>query len=345
MQSGLILGALLGAFGLMALIFLAIGISPLEAFYQMYLGAFGDRYAFSEVLVKATPLMFTGLAVALALKMRLWNIGAEGQLYLGAFGATWAAQTFGAGGLPPLLLLPAMILSAMLCGALWGGIVGFLRERLGVNEILTSLMLNYVGISWVNYFIYGPWRDPRSPGFPITKMYVPEAWLSQFMDTRLHSGLILALLAGFALWVLIEKSRWGFEIRATGESWGAAQYAGIPVQRNIVLVFLLSGALAALAGMSEVAGLHHKLQPGNVSANYGYTGIIVAWLANAHPLGVLLVAFLTGIIFVGADSLKITLGVSSDVVQIILGLIIICLLIGNFFRTHRISIRRAGEQE
>ena len=330
--------SLICSFIVMGVVFCLIGVDPLAAYREIYLGAFEDWYTISEVLVRATPLIFTGLAVAVALKMRLWNIGADGQLFMGAFGATWAAQTFC--GLPWPALIPLVIICGMAAGAFWGLIVGFLKERLDVNEILTSLLLNYVAVSLVHHYIYGPWRDPLVPGFPITARFVPSACFPQFFDTRLHLGLILAIAIAVILWVVIEKTKWGYEIRSAGESAGAAEYAGINVRRNIIIVFLLSGALAGMAGVSEIAGVHHKLQPGGISTGYGYTGIIIAWLANANPLGVIIGALLTGAIFIGADNLKITMGVSSDMVMVFIGTIMFLLLIGDFFKKFRIKITR-----
>lgn len=330
--------SIISSFIVMGVVFIVISIDPLAAYREIYLGAFEDWYTFSEVLVKATPLIFTGLAVALALKMRLWNIGAEGQLYMGAFGATWAAQTFN--NLPGSILLPLVIVCGLAAGVFWGLIVGFLKERLNVNEILTSLLLNYVAMFWVDYLVYGPWRDPRVPGFPITEFFVRGARFPQFLNTRLHPGLLIALVLAVILWVVIEKTKWGYEIKATGESQEAARSAGMNIRRNIIFVFMICGGLAGLAGMSEIAGIQHKLQPGGISSGYGYMGIIIGWLANANPLGVVIVSFITAAILVGADSLKITMQVSSDMVLVLIGTIMFFLLIGNFFCRYSIRIKK-----
>jgi simple sugar transport system permease protein len=320
----------------LAVVFKAVGVAPGRALASLLTTAFTSGYHFSEALVKTTPIIFTGLAVTCCLKMRLWNIGAEGQLYMGAFGAVWAAQTFKS--LPAWVLVPLMIICAGACGGALGALVGFLKKRLGVNEILTSLLLNYVATSLVNYFTYGPWRDPANPGFPITTRFTPAAQLPTFFNTRLHVGFPLALAAAALIWFLIEKTSFGYEIRATGESAGGARYAGIPIGRNIALIFALSGLLAAMAGFGEVAGLHHKLQPGNVSSNYGSYGILVAWLAGANPLALIPVAFCTGALLIGAESLQISLGVSSDMVQITIGLLLAIILICKFFIDNRLVI-------
>lgn len=281
------------------------------------------------------------MAVAVALKMKLWNIGAEGQLYMGAFGAVWAAQTFSKW--PSGALIPILIISGMLCGAFWGFIVGYLKKSLNVNEILTSLMLNYVATSLVNYFIYGPWRDPKNPGFPITKVFVKAARLPNVGNSRLHIGLFLAIIFAVVIWVLIKKTGWGFEIKAAGESLGGASYAGININRNTVLVFILCGAIAGLAGACEMSGLRYKLQPGNVSSGYGSLGIIVAWLSNANPLIIIIVSFLASILLIGSENLQVSMKVSSNLVQIIIGLLLVIVLVGKFFNNNRIIIVKKGE--
>lgn len=208
-----------------------------------------------------------------------------------------------------------------------------------MNETLTTLLLNYVATSWLNYLIYGPWRDPANPGFPITKRLGANASLPVFPSSRLHFGFLLAIAAAVLVWFVMEKTPFGFEIRATGESLDGARYAGIPVKRNIVLVFFLAGALAALAGFGEVAGLHHKLQPGNVSNNYGSYGIIIAWLSNANPLTILLTSALGGVLLLGSESLQISCGIASENIQITIGLLLVCILICKFFISYQVVIR------
>jgi ABC-type uncharacterized transport system permease subunit len=324
-------------------VFLLIHINPVQAIWSMVSTAFTSGYYFSEALVRATPMIFTSLAVAVCLRMRLWNIGAEGQLLMGAFGAVLMAQM--APDLPALVLIPLMLLSAMLFGGLFGVVVGLLKRWLHVNETLTSLLLNYVAASWLNYLIYGPWRDPANPGFPITARLGANASLPTLFSTRLHLGFILALLAAVLIWFIMEKTPFGFEIRATGESLDGARYAGIPINRNIVLVFLLAGALAALAGFGEVAGLQHKLQPGNVSNNYGSYGIILAWLSNANPLVIVLAATLGGILLLGSESLQISSGIASENIQITIGLLLVCILLCKFLMQNRIILEKKRRRE
>ena len=330
------------------------GINPLTGYRDMVLLAFGSRYGISETIMKAIPLMLAGLGVALAFRMLVWNIGAEGQLYMGAFGACLVAYTWP--DLPAWILLPAMIVAGFVGGALWGAIPGALKAFLGVNEIITSLMLNYVAIQWVSYLVIGPWQDPTSLGFPRTTRlsesatlpvitgawYLPTVvalvvvgvvllyWIIRradhtgervklaagfvllamlslggiyFLDgRRVHLGFVLGLAAAAVLSVLLSRTRWGYEVRVIGENARAAQHAGMSLKRNIVLVMMISGGMAGLAGMSEIAGNLHLIKR-MFSPGYGYTAIIVAWLAKLNPWGVILVSLLLGGLYRGSDAI------------------------------------------
>lgn len=281
-------------------VFLLAGANPLTAYAVMLEGAFGTPYSVSEVLVKAIPLMLCGLAVAVAARIQVWNIGVEGQLVLGGMGAAWVAL-FCSRHLPPAMILPAMVAAGFVAGGLWAAIPGVLKARWGVNEILTSLMLNYVAIYWLEHLYFGPWRDPRGMGFPGTAMFPQSAWLPRFPGTRIHLGLLFAVVAAVLLRWVLNRTRWGYELRVTGENPQAARYAGMNLSRNILVVMFLSGGLAGLAGMAESAGIHYRLQQG-LAVGYGYAGIIVAWLARLHPTGLLLAAVLIASLFVGETS-------------------------------------------
>ncbi len=310
------------------------GANPLEAYKEMFLGAFGDGYAWSETLVQATPLLFTGLAISLTLRTLLWNIGAEGQFFMGAMGATWAAQYFSQQ--PPWILIPLLMISSMVAGGLWGLPPAILKTRLKVNEILTTLLLNYVAIFFVNYLLYGPWKDPMYPGFPQTPRYPDAAILTQFFNTRLHTGIIIGLVLAVVLYVLYKKTGWGYKIQVIGQSRKTAKYAGIRVNRNIIRVLVISGAIAGLGGMLQISGLQHKLRLGGISNNYGYTGIIVAFLANGNPLAVILVALFMGALLVGGDSLQITMGFGKGVVHMFEGMVLFFVLAGESLKRYKI---------
>jgi ABC-type uncharacterized transport system permease subunit len=306
------------ALGLGALILEAGGYSARESYRTMWDAAFANRDALAETFVAATPLILTGLAVAFAARMLLWNIGAEGQLFLGAAAASWLAFSFP--GAPRGVLLPAMVVAGAIGGALWAAGPGLLRATLGVSEIVTTLMLNFVAILFVDYLVHGPWRDPESSGFPLSKPFSHSAILPSFGDTRLHAGFLIALGAAVVVWALLRSTRFGYEVRVIGESHPAARYAGMPLRRNIVLVLVVSGALAGIAGMSEVSGIVFRIQP-DISAGFGYTGIIVATLGRFSAPGVVVAAILFGALQVGGFALQTT-EVPPSIVQVLQGAIL-----------------------
>ncbi|MDI6906014.1 MAG: ABC transporter permease [Thermoanaerobacterales bacterium] len=314
------------------------GREPLALYREMFSGAFGSGYGLSETVVKAIPLSLAGLGLSLAFRMQLWNIGGEGQLYMGACAATGVALALA--GQPAWVLLPLMVLAGLAAGGVWALLTALPRAYLGVNEIITSLMLNYVAILWVDYLVYGPWRDPAGFNFPLTATFTEGAVLPSLGDTRIHAGLLFALLAVLILYVILEHTRWGFEIRVIGESERAARYAGMKITRNILLVMLVSGALCGLAGMSEVSGLAHRLQPG-FSPGYGYTAIIVAVLARLNPLAVLPVAFLFGGLQVGGYMVQ-TAGVPAAIVAMLTGAVLFFVLGGEILLRYRFRLVRGG---
>jgi ABC-type uncharacterized transport system permease subunit len=278
-------------------VFLALsGYDAAETYRRMFQGAFGSAYNISETIVKAIPLALAGLAVSVAFRMKLWNIGAEGQLYMGAFAAGGIVMIMG--DWPSLILLPLMLIAGFVAGALWGLIPGTLRALWNVNETITSLLLNYVAISWVSYLVFGPWKDPNAMGFPLAPRFPEAAYLPALHGSRVHIGILVAIVVAIILYILLKYTRWGYEVRVIGESHEAARYAGMNVARNIMLVMLVSGGIAGITGMIEVSGITHRLQQ-DISAGYGYTGIIVAWLARLNPFAILLVAFLFGALLVG----------------------------------------------
>jgi simple sugar transport system permease protein len=327
------------ALGVGALILIVFGINPLRAYQVMLQGSLGSGYALSETLVKAIPLMLTGLGISIAFRMLFWNIGAEGQLAMGGIAAAYVAL-FLSDRLPPPLVIPMMFVLAALAGALWGLIPAVLKATIGVNEILTTLMMNYIAILLVEYLYLGPWRDPEGYGFPGSAPFPEVAWLPRLAG-RVHGGLIFAVLAAVFLWFILARTRWGYEIRVIGENARAARYTGISIGRNVVLVMLLSGGLAGLAGMAEVAGLTRRLY--GLTVGYGYTAIIVAWLANLNPWGVLLVAFVMGALLVGGDQIQIAMQTPAAVALALQGAILFFVLGGSIFVNYRVRVIRRGD--
>ncbi len=314
------------------------GKNPLDVYLLMFEGAFGSAYGLSETVVKAIPLMLTGLGVSLAFRMQLWNIGAEGQLYMGAMGATWLALRFPEW--PAYLLLPGMLLLGFLLGGIWGLIPAIPRAFLKVNETITTLLLNYVAILWVDYLVYGPWKDPNGFNFPITAPFSENAILPVLGPSRIHVGLLIAFVATILLFVILRYTKWGFEIRVSGESAVAAQYAGMNYVRNILLVMFISGGLAGIAGMTEVSGITQRLQHG-ISPGYGYTAIIIAWLARLNPWAIVVVSFVFGGLLVGGYSIQ-TSGFSAATVAMLQGAILFFVVGGEIFIEHRLRLGGKG---
>lgn len=333
------LASLLAALVFGGIVLALAGENPLAVYWAMLNGALGDWNGVAETLVKTTPLLLAGLGVAVAFRMQLWNIGAEGQLYFGAIFATGTAL-FVVPQASGWVLVPLMVAAGLLGGALWGIIPGALRAWFGASEIITSLMLNYVAILFSDYLVHGPWKDPQAFGFPGTPQLPDAAWLPHWGATRVHLGLGFGLLAALLLWIMFRRTRWGYEISVMGESPRAALYAGMPIKRSILLVMALSGALAGLAGMSEVAGIGHQLQR-NLSPGYGYAAIIVAWLARLHPLGAVVVAFLLAALTVGGDRLQMSLGLPAAIAPMLQGTILFFLLGGDLLTRYRLTRRTA----
>lgn len=305
-----------------AVFLLASGFNPMEIYGMMAKSAFGSPYGLMESLVKAIPLMLCGLGVSLAFRMQLWNIGAEGQLYMGAMGATWVALTYP--GLPAYLMIPAMLIASMIAGGIWGLLPAIPRAYLKVNETITTLLMNYIAILWVDFLVYGPWKDPDGYNFPLTAPFSPAAILPTIGGSRIHLGLLFAIVAAVVIYVAIRYTKWGYQVRVIGESPAAARYAGMNIPRNICLVMFLSGSLAGLAGMSEVSGIAGRLQHG-LSPGYGYTAIIVAWLARLHPALLALVSFLFGGLLVGGYASQLV-GLPAATVNMIQGAILFFIL-------------------
>ncbi|MGC9358198.1 MAG: ABC transporter permease [Anaerolineae bacterium] len=323
----LILGSLLLA---------TFGANPLETYAAMFRGAFLRN--FPETLVKAIPLMLTGLGVSIAFRMQFWNIGAEGQLTLGGVAAAWVAL-FMADAIPPAMLLPTAIALGIAAGAVWAGVPAMLKAYIGVDETLTTLMLNYVAILFSEYLYNGPWRDPEGYGFPGTAQFSEAAWLPRLGNTRAHLGLVFALVLAGVLWFVVNRTRWGFELRIIGQNQTAARYLGINIPRNIVLALLLSGALSGLAGACEVTGISRRLQHG-LSIGYGYTAIIVAWMAQLNPLAVIFVALLMAALLVGGDQVQILMRLPAAVGVVLQGMILFPMLAGSLFTEYKLRLMK-----
>jgi general nucleoside transport system permease protein len=327
------IGAVAVSFVISGLIILLVGGDPIKSFQHMFNAAFGSPGVISDTLVKATPLILTGLACALAFRMRLWNIGAEGQFLMGAWGASAVVfLPLLPAGTSALITIPMMMLAGFAAGAAWGFIPGALKARFSVNEIIVTLMLNYIALLWITYWVFGPWS---SGGLQITDQFPREAWLPRLTDLAkvvpdfggltVHLGFVFGVVAAFIVWFMLRRTRWGFEIRLIGDNPRAARYAGINIARNIVVVFMVSGGLAGLAGMSEVAGSAHVLQTA-ISPGYGFTAIIVAFLGRLNPLGILLAALIVALSYIGGENAQVEVGLPQAVTGVFQGMLLFFLL-------------------
>jgi simple sugar transport system permease protein len=315
-----------------ALVLLASRSNPLQAYSAMLDGAFGNARRFQYTIVESIPLLMCGLGVGVAFRLKFWNIGAEGQYVWGAIGITWVMQFWKF--LPVPMLLPIGLAVGMTLGAVWAGVPGFLKAQWSVDETLTTLMLNYVAIGLAEYLYISAWKAPLgnmgTPEFP------REAWLPPVWG-KIHSGLYIALAFVVLLWFLLYKTRWGFELNMIGKNPRAARYQGVSIKRNIVLAMLLSGAICGLAGSMNTAAIAHRLTKG-VDGGYGFTGIIIAWMAGLNPFASILVAIVMAALTTGADALQIAMKLPESMGEVLQGLVLIPLLAGSIFVEHKLKV-------
>ncbi len=317
-----------------SLLAMVAGANPFSVLGLILQGAAGSKFALLETLNRATPLIFTGLAVAVAFRAKLWNIGAEAQLYAGAL----ITVVLGTGALawPSGLLLPTLALMAMLAGAVVLLVPALLKVRFGVDEVVTTLLFNFIFLLFISMLLEGPLKDPMGMGWPKSARLVPEARLPRIFDgLRLHWGFALALMAALAVWVIERRTTLGYEMRAVGLNREAARFAGISVNRVLIKTALLSGGLAALAGFSEAAGLKGNLTL-DLSPGFGYTGIIVAMLALLNPLAVVAAALFVAGIFVGADSMSRAVGVPTYLADIMLATALLLMVLAIMLTRFRV---------
>ncbi|MBX3531383.1 MAG: ABC transporter permease [Rhizobiaceae bacterium] len=330
-------GAILVTVVIASLLVLVAGASPFTVFGLVLKGAAGSQFALMETLTRATPLIFTGLAVAVAFRARLWNIGAEAQLYAGAI-ITVVLGT-GALPLPAVVLLPLMIAAAILAGAMLLAGPAVLKIRFGVDEVVTTLLINFIMVLFVSMLLEGVLKDPMGLGWPQSQKLIADARLPRIVTgRRLHYGFVLAILSAVVVWIVMKKTTLGFEMRAVGHNPEAARFAGIPVNRVLMKTALFSGGLAALAGFSEVAGLKGNLTL-DLSPGYGYSGIVVAMLALLNPLGVVVSAIFVAGIFVGADAMSRAAGVPSYIADVMVALALLTMVVAIMLTRYRVRWR------
>lgn len=315
-----------------SLLAMIAGADPFKILGLIVKGAAGSKFAALETLNRATPLIFTGLAIAVAFRAKLWNIGAEAQLYAGAI----VAVLLGTGAIGSPFILPVTAIAAMLAGALvlLGPVL--LKTRLGVDEVVTTLLLNFIMLLFVSYLLEGPLKDPMGMGWPKSSALIKEARLPRIVDgLRLHWGFGLALIAACIVWVIQKRTTLGFEMRSVGANQDAARFAGMPVNTVLIQSALLSGGLAALAGWSEVAGLKGHLSL-DLSPGFGYSGIIVAMLGMLNAFGVVISALFVAGIFVGSDSMSRAAGVPTYIADMLLALSLLFMVLAVLLARFRV---------
>jgi general nucleoside transport system permease protein len=315
-------------------IFLLMGYDPLLSLYHFFISPVISVYGLSELALKASPLILIAVGLAAGFRANVWNIGAEGQLTMGAIAGGGIGLWFG--GSEGGWILPLMCIAGLLGGMAYAAIPAVLKTRLGVNEILTSLMLTYVATLFLSMLVYGPWKDPEGFGFPQTKMLSESAILPVILEgTRLHIGVVVSFLVAIAAWVVMTRTVIGFELRVVGQAPAAAAYAGFDRNRIVWLCLLASGGLAGLAGLFEVAGPIGQLIP-SLTPGYGFTAIIVAFLGRLHPLGIILAGLLMALSYIGGENAQVEVGLPQAVTGVFQGLLLFFLLATDFLTRYRI---------
>lgn len=340
-------GAVVLALLIGAVLLLLLGENPLEAYWVMFSGAFGSVNGLASTIVTATPLLLVALGVCISFRGGVINIGAEGQLIVGALGATAAALALSAW--PGWALLPLTLLAGALAGGVWGGIAGVLKARLNVNEILSTVMLNAIALQLMNFLLSGPMLDPAQiaagTNIPQSDALPAQVWLTRLIPrSLLHSGAILAVVLAVLVYLLLWRTTVGYRIRAVGLNPSAARYAGMNVPFYLALALVLGGAFAGLAGAVEVTGVHHRIMEG-ISGGYGFSGIVAALFGKLHPLGAIPASFLFGGLLVGADKMQRAVQVPSSLIVVINGLVVMFVVASDIFVRRRARRRVAAGPE
>jgi ABC-type uncharacterized transport system permease subunit len=320
------------ALAVSAIALVALDVSPIAAYTTMFVETLTSAFGLTETTVKAIPLILTGLGVYLPLKAGLWNIGAEGQLILGGLAGTWVGLNV---SLPWYLLLPAMFLGAAVAGAVWAGIPAWLRARYDINEIITTLLLTFVALNLKNYLIRGPMQGGAGT-FPQTEQFSAAATIPTLFG-NVHAGLVVALFMVVVTYVLMRKTRLGFEITFVGSNHEAATQAGMSKYKMYILVFVLGGAFAAMAGIGEIAGVQGRFRA-DFEPGYGFTAIVIALLGRNGAFKVMLAGFFFALLIVGGTSMEVALGVPAALVEVIQALVILFLITAEFFKSYHVSI-------
>jgi len=316
--------ALAGAFIVFSAILVLQGSNPLTVLAGTWSSTFTDSASLQQILVKATPFALGALAVVVPARAGLVNVGGEGQVLIGAVGAAGTALLLDENA-PGIVVLLAMLVAGAAAGAIWAGLAALLRLTVKVNEAISTLLLNYVALDLLLFLIYQPWKDPNGSGQPATRPLAEGARIPVFTGTAVHVGLVIALVSAVIVWLVLQRTSWGFRLSVVGGNPEAARRAGMPVARLLLTAMLLGGALAGIAGMVHFAGVEYKLRPG-LTTNIGYIGFLASWLARHRPVAVLLASLAFAAITVAGDSMQIDSGLPAATVNILTGLVLVAVL-------------------
>ena len=310
---------------------LVLGHNPFAVYASMLEGAFGTLYRFKETIIKMVPLVITSLGIAVAFKMKFWNIGAEGQIFMGGFAASYFALNYP--GIPMPLMLLVMAAAGALAGGIWALIPAFFKAQFGTNETLFTLMMNYIALKWITYLQYGPWKDPKVKGFPLIAKFNENAFLPKFLG--IHIGWVIMLILVAVMYIFMKRTKMGYEIAVVGESENTARYAGMNIKRIIISAMLISGGLCGLSGMIQAAGVNHTLGI-ELTSGIGFTAIITTWLGQLSAPVILGVSFLFSILIQGGSFIQTAFQIPATVAQLIQGIILFFVLGTEFFIQYRL---------
>ncbi|MDD2401564.1 MAG: ABC transporter permease [Clostridia bacterium] len=327
--------AVIFALVIFAILIRVMDLNPLDVYVALVKGAFGSVYRIREVIIKSTALVITSLGIAIAFKMQFWNIGGEGQIFMGAFAASYIALNYPE--LPKPLLLTLMIIAGMIGGGLWALIPAFFKAQWKTNETIMTLMMNYIALKWVMYLQYGPWKDPMALGFPKIANFSANAILPKVFG--IHIGWIFALLLVVLVSVFFNHSKKGYEITVLGESENTALYAGIDIKKTILVAMFISGALCGLTGMIQASALNNTLSI-DVSGGLGFTAIITTWLAFLKPFFILIVSILFAALLQGGSFIQTAFGIPQAAAELLQGMILFFVLASEFFIRYKLVMNR-----
>ena len=327
------IGAIILALVASSLFILLLSLNPADVYIKMIQGAFGTAYRIKETIVKAIPLVITSLGIAIAFKMQFWNIGGEGQIAIGSFAASYFALYMN--DMPMPLMLTVMILAGMLAGGLWALIPAFFKAQWGTNETIVTLMMNYIALKWVMFLQYGPWRDPKSLGFPKIANFPQNAVLPKLLGV--HVGWVIALILVVVVYIFINHTKKGYEIAVIGESMNTARYAGINIKKTILIAIMLSGGLCGLVGMIQASAVNGTLSV-EITGGVGYTAIITAWLAALSAPLILIVSILFAALLEGGSYIQTVFGIPQAAAEILQGIILFFVLGSEFFVRYKFVI-------